>query len=103
MGLVQAVLKNQGVVLMTARLQQFKETVEEGQNGVGFMLQCFQNMTEIGPEVPDALANHSELVSWLVSRVHIQKFPKYDENKGLAALLLATIAQVCLHVATRMM
>lgn len=93
--LVQAVLKSQGAELMTARLQQFKETNEEGQRGVGVMLQCFQNMTEIDPEMPDALAKHSDLVSWLVSRVHVQKFPKFDENKGLAATLLSTLAQVC--------
>jgi hypothetical protein len=94
--LVQAVLQAQGVQLMTARLQQFKETEEAGQTGVGLMLQCYQNMTEIDPEVPDALSNHSELVSWLVSRVSVQKFPKYDENKGLAAQLLAVLAQVCI-------
>jgi hypothetical protein len=93
--LVQAAIKAQGVELMTARLQQFKETEEDGQTGVGIMLQCFQNMTEIDPEVPDALSSHSDLVSWLVSRVSVQKFPKYDENKGLAAQLLATLAQVC--------
>ena len=92
--LVQAVIKSQGVELMTARLQQFKETAEDGQNGVGVLLQCFQNMIEIDPEMPDALANHSGLVTWLVSRVHIQKFPKFDENKGLAAQLLASLAQV---------
>jgi hypothetical protein len=98
--LVQAALKAQGVQLMTSRLQQFKETEEDGQTGVGVMLQCFQNMTEIAPEVPDALSNHSDLVSWLVSRVSVQKFPKYDENKGLAAQLLATLAQVCVHFTT---
>lgn len=92
---MQAVIKSQGVELMTARLQQFKEDVEEGQNGVGVLLQSFQNMTEIHPEMPDALAGHSDLVSWLVSRVHVQKFPKFDENKGLAAQLLASLAQVC--------
>jgi hypothetical protein len=92
--LVQAVQKSQGVELITARLQQFKETVEEGQNGVGVILQCFLNMIEIDPEMADALSHHSELVTWLVNRIHVQKFPKFDENKGLAAQLLATLAQV---------
>lgn len=94
LGLVQAVLKSNGVDLMTARLQAFKEVDEEGQNGVGEMLQCLQNMTEIDPEVPDALAAHAEVVPWLVGRIHSQKFPMFDENKGLAAQLLATLAQV---------
>jgi hypothetical protein len=91
-----------GVGLMTARLHAFKEADEEGQNGVGEMLQCFQNMIEIDPAVSDALASHADLIPWLVGRIHIQKFPKFDENKGLAAQLLATLAQVrqllCTHL-----
>lgn len=92
--LVAAILDAAGIDLLIARLRMFKETSEEIASAVTAMLVCFQNMGDVDPRVLTALAQHSLLVPWLVDRIYVVKNRKFDENKGLAAELLANLAQV---------
>lgn len=92
--LVAAILDAMGIDLLIARLKGFQETTEEISNVVTAMLSCFQNMGDVDPRVLTALSEHSLLVPWLVDRIYVVKNRKFDENKGLAAEMLATIAQV---------
>lgn len=87
-----------GMDLLIARLKLFLETSEEMFNAVTATLVCFQNMGEVDPRVLTALSEHPLLVPWLVDRIYVVKNRKFDENKGIAAELLATLAQVRRHL-----
>lgn len=93
--LVAAILSSMGIDLLIARLKMFKENSDEMFNAVTAILVCFQNMGEVDPRVLTTLSEHSLLVPWLVDRIYVVKNRKFDENKGIAAELLATLAQVC--------
>eukprot|EP00892_Ulva_mutabilis_P003222 jgi/Ulvmu1/12900/UM098_0088.1 len=91
--LVAAIMDATGIDLLIARLSMFQETSEEIGNAVTAMLTCFQNMGDVDPRVLTALSEHQLLVPWLVDRIYVVKNRKFDENKGLAAEMLATLAQ----------
>lgn len=92
---VAATLDAMGIDLLIARLKLFQENSDETFNAVTATLVCFQNMGEVDPRVLKTLSEHALLVPWLVDRIHVVKHRKFDENKGIAAELLATLAQVC--------
>lgn len=100
--LVAAILDATGIDLLISRLKSFQESSDEMFNAVTATLVCFQNMGEVDPLVFTALSEHALLIPWLVDRISVVKHRKFDENKGIAAELLATLAQVrCPAIDTR--
>eukprot|EP01126_Amoeba_proteus_P034764 TRINITY_DN3477_c0_g1_i2.p1 TRINITY_DN3477_c0_g1~~TRINITY_DN3477_c0_g1_i2.p1 ORF type:complete len:493 (+),score=112.96 TRINITY_DN3477_c0_g1_i2:537-2015(+) len=88
--LVDSLLENQVLELLVSNLNRLNEKDVDERQGVYNILGIFENFLDVIPEICEQLGSKTDLLSWLLKRIHIREF---DSVKQYCCEILSILLQ----------